>query len=266
VGLLVARSLIELVQNEYDSFAYKVHDVMRDLALHITEGENPITCLYRPGKELVKFPRDWIWTFESELYEVRKLSLMENDLATLNDVFFSAPKLEVLLLAENKELQVMPKQFLKGIENLKLLDLSQCCELKSLPREIGKLKYLTHLYLEGCAEFKSLPKAIGNLRQLTHLNLNRCRKFESLPKEIGKLTRLTHLELNWCEKLQSLPKEVGELTQLVHLNLEFCRALKYHPSTIGNLKSLQYLNLAVSSPNGYWGNPSWQLHGQTFAA
>jgi hypothetical protein len=255
VGLLVARSLIELVQNEYDSFAYKVHDVMRDLALHIIEGENPITCLYRPGKELVKFPRDWIWTFESELYEVRNLSLMENDLTTLNDVIFSAPKLKV-----------MPKQFLKGIENLKLLDLSSCDELKSLPREIGKLKYLTHLYLQGCGEFKSLPKAIGNLRQLTHLDLTYCEKLESLPKEIGKLTQLTHLKLYSCDKLQSLPKEVGELTQLVHLDLAFCCDLKYHPSTIGNLRSLQYLNLEVSSPNGYWGNPSRQLHGQPFAA
>jgi hypothetical protein len=53
---------------------------------------------------------------------------------------------------------------------------------------------------------------------------------------------------------------------LVHLDLAFCCDLKYHPSTIGNLRSLQYLNLEVSSPNGYWGNPSRQLHGQPFAA
>ncbi|CAM6047027.1 unnamed protein product, partial [Sphagnum compactum] len=264
VGLLVARSLIELVQNEYDSFAYKVHDLMRDLALHIIEGEKPITCLYRPGKQLVEFPRDWIRRFESELYEVRNLSLMENDLTTLNDVIFSAPKLEVLLLAQNEQLKVMPEQFLKGIENLKLLDLSNCNELKSLPRQIGNLRYLTHLYLRSC-DLKSLPQAIGNLRQLIHLDLKLCFKLKSLPKEIGKLTQLTHLDLGWCDKLQSLPKEVGELTQLIHLSLFFCRNLNYHPSTVGDLRSLQYLNLVASSPNGYWGNPSRQLHGQAFA-
>jgi len=289
VGLLVARSLIELAENDNDQFAYKAHDVMRDLALHIIEGEKPITCLYRPGKQLVEFPRDWIWTFESELYEVRNLSLMENFITTLNGVTFSAPKLEVLLLGQNKKLKTMPKRFLEGVENLKHLDLSNCSELKSLPGEIGNLKQLTHLYLSECSELKSLPgeignlkqlthlylkccwrlkslpRKIGNLRQLTHLDLQHC-KLKSLPKEIGKVTQLTHICLAWCDNLQSLPKEVGELTQLIHLDLEFCRDLKYHPSTVGNLRSLQYLNLKVTSPNGYWGNPSTNLHGQAFAA
>jgi len=276
VGLLVARSLIELAENEYEvgetdvgddcSYGCKVHDVMRDLALHIIEGEKPITCLYRPGKELVQFPRDWIRTFESELYEVRNLSLMDNYLTTLNDVIFSAPKLEVLLLAHNIELKVMPKQFWKGIENLKHLDLSNCDKLESLPGEIGNLRQLTHLYLESCRNLKSLPRKIANLRQLTHLDLQHCDELKSLPKKIGKLTQLTHLDLRHCDKLESLPKKVGKLTQLVYLDLSFCRNLKYHPSTVDNLRSLQYLNLEVSSPNGYWSNPSTKIHGQAFAA
>ncbi|CAM6040804.1 unnamed protein product, partial [Sphagnum compactum] len=129
VGLLIGRSLIEVVQTDY-SYACKVHAVMRDLALHIIEGQRPITCLYRPGKKLVEFPRDWIRTYERQPFEVRNLSLMENDLTTLNGndlttlngVTFSAPKLDVLLLAQNEKLEAMPKQFLKGIENLKVLE------------------------------------------------------------------------------------------------------------------------------------------------
>jgi disease resistance protein RPS2 len=58
VGLLIRRSLIELAHNEYDSYTFKVHDLMRDLALHIIEGEKPITSLYQPGKKLVEFPQD----------------------------------------------------------------------------------------------------------------------------------------------------------------------------------------------------------------
>jgi hypothetical protein len=65
---------------------------------------------------------------------------MNNDLRTLNGVTFSAPKLEVLLLAGNWMLEAMPKRFLKGIENLKVLDLSHCTKLKSLPKEIGNLR------------------------------------------------------------------------------------------------------------------------------
>jgi len=269
VGLLIGRSLIEVVQTGYDSTSCKVHDVMRDLALHIIEGQKPMTCLYRPGKKLVEFPRDWIQTYESQPCEVHNLSLMENDLTTLNGVTFSAPKLQVLLLAFNERLEAMPKQFLKGIENLKVLDLCKCEKLKSLPREIGnlrqlthldltmclsleslpkeigKLTQLTHLHLQSCKKLESLPKEIGKLTHLTHLHLQRCWGLESLPKEIGKLTQLTHLHLQSCEELESLPKEIGKLTQLVHLDLSFCHHLKQLPKSIGYLQSLQWLDLRM---------------------
>jgi len=240
VGLLIGRSMIEL--GEADAiddcfYACKVHDVMRDLALHIIEGQKPITCLYRPGKDLEKFPGDWIQTYEKESCEVRNLSLFANDLITLNGVTFSLPKLEVLLLAFNEKLERMPRQFLKGIENLKLLDLRECSKLKSLPKEIG------------------------NLRQLTHLNLERCLELESLPKEVGKLTQLIHLNLGLCSKLKKLPKSIGYLQSLQWLNLEGCLALKYQSSTIGNLSSLQYLNLIFPSTMR-WGKARLKSCGQ----
>ncbi len=76
VGLLIARSLIELTQDIYTpSYRYKVHDVMRDLALHIIKGQRPITCLYRPGQKLVKFPGDWIQTYERQPCEVATFHL-----------------------------------------------------------------------------------------------------------------------------------------------------------------------------------------------
>jgi Leucine-rich repeat (LRR) protein len=243
VGLLIARSLIELVYIGVDSFAcnlfaYKIHDVMRDLALHIIEGQKPRICLYQPGKNLVKFPGDWIRTYETEPCEVRKLSLVENDLTTLNDVTFFAPKLQILLLAHNEKLEAMPKQFLKGIENLKVLDLSECHKLKSLPVEIGNLRQLTYLDLYFCRNLKSLPKEIGKVTQLTNLNLNYCENLISLPKEIGKLTQLTNLNLQYCQNLLSLPKEIGKLTQLTHLDLVNCRNLKSLPKEIGQLTQL----------------------------
>jgi Leucine-rich repeat (LRR) protein len=282
VGFLIGRSLIEVVYTD----SCKIHDVMRDLALHIIEGQKPITCLYQPGKELVQFPRDWIRTYKRQPCEVRNLSLMENNLRTLNGVTFSAPKLEVLLLSCNKRLETMPKQFLKGIENLKVLDLSECCNLKSLPREIGNLRQLTHLYLDHCEDLESLPKDIGKLTQLTHLHLQWCQNLKSLPKDFGKLTQLTHLHLQGCRNLKSLPKDIGKLTQLIHLELTHCDHLKklpksirylqslqwldllgcddlkYLPSTIGNLRCLQYLRLDGPMTNGLLAKPSWKLYGQ----
>jgi Leucine-rich repeat (LRR) protein len=246
LGLLIGRSMIEVVEGGFHSHrwivpdvACKVHDVMRDLALHIMKGQRPITCLYRPGKKLVEFPRDWIQTCEREPCEVRNLSLVNNDLTTLNGVTFSAPKLQLLLLAGNQRLEAMPKQFLKGIENLKVLDLSECRKLKSLPGEIGTLRKLTHLYLEKCYELESLPREIGNLRELTHLQLAFSARFNTLPKEIGKLTQLTHLDLDGCYDLKTLPKSMGDL------------------------KALQCLSL-FANPSGLWVKRS--RNGQAFAA
>ncbi len=195
VGLLIGRSMIEVVECRFGSYQCKVHDVMRDLALHIIKGQKPITCLYRPGKKLVEFPRDWIQTYERKPCEVRNLSLMENDLTTLNSVTFSAPKLQLLLLARNRRLEAMPKQFLKGIENLKVLDLTDCFRLKSLPGEIGTLRKLTHLYLKSCNKLESLPREIGNLRELTHLNLLGCDGLKTLPKSMGDLKAPQCLDL-----------------------------------------------------------------------
>jgi Leucine-rich repeat (LRR) protein len=160
-------------------------------------------------------------------------------LTTLNGVTFSAPKLQLLLLAGNQRLEAMPKQFLKGIENLKVLDLSECRKLKSLPGEIGTLRKLTHLYLEKCYELESLPREIGNLRELTHLQLAFSARFNTLPKEIGKLTQLTHLDLDGCYDLKTLPKSMGDL------------------------KALQCLSL-FANPSGLWVKRS--RNGQAFAA
>jgi Leucine-rich repeat (LRR) protein len=258
VGLLIARSLIELtlerhtlsrrfneltVERHTVSCRYKVHDVMRDLALHIIEGQRPITCLYQPGKKLEEFPADWIRTCERQPCEVCNLSLTENDLTTLNGVTFSAPKLQVLLLANNWKLETLQKKFLKGIENLKVLDLSHCRKLKSLPREIGNLRQLTHLNLHACRGLKSLPQAIGKLTQLTHLHLHQCEKLKSLPEMVGKFTQLIHLDLSYCFRLEKLPDPISHLQSLQWLNLAFCNSLKYLPSTMGDLRSLQYLYL-----------------------
>jgi Leucine-rich repeat (LRR) protein len=164
-------------------------------------------------------------------------------LTTLNGVTFSAPKLQVLLLAYNMKLETMPKQFLKGIQNLKVLDLSDCSKLKSLPREIGNLRQLTHLNLHMCSQLKSLPQAIGKLTQLTHLHLHACEKLKSLPEMVGKFTQLIHLDLSHCYRLEKLPDPISHLQSLQLLDLAECRALKYLPSTMGDLRSLQYLYL-----------------------
>jgi Leucine-rich repeat (LRR) protein len=189
---------------------------------------------------------------------------MVNDLTTLNGVTFSAPKLEILILAQNDKLEAMPKQFLETMDNLKVLSLRGCYNLKSLPKEIGKLSQLIHLDLHNCMVLKCLPKEVGKLTQLIHLDLHSCLKLKSLPKAVGKLTQLIHLDLSDCFRLKELPQSIGYLQTLQWLNLSFCTQLEYLPSTMGDLRFLQYLDLRGGASNGLWGKQSWMLYGQAF--
>jgi len=222
VGLLIGRSLIE-VDEDNGEFACKVHDVMRDLAIRIIQCQRPISRLYWPNKGLENFPHDWR-TNKGQSCEAHKLSLMENALIMLNGITFFAPKLQILLLNGNEQLEVMPKQFLKGIQNLKVLDLSNCFKLEFLPKELGNLNQLTHLVLWACLNLKYLPKELGKLTQLIHLDLGCCLKLEKLPKSIRHLQSLQWFNLQRCN-LNHLPSTIRDLTKLQYLNLHGCHGL-----------------------------------------
>ncbi|CAK9883289.1 unnamed protein product, partial [Sphagnum jensenii] len=182
---------------------YKVHDVMRDLAFYILQidgGTSPAQqlALYQAGQNLTEFPPKWI-TECKQLLKARRLSLHQNKLETLPSTF-CAPELLTLLLGDNK-ISDVPAGFLKGIQNLRVLDLSHGY-FRDLPEELGNLKHLVYLNLSRCSFLQQLPESIENLQMLRNLNLSSCGGLRYLPSGLLGLESLQVLHTTWCTQLR----------------------------------------------------------------
>ncbi|KAF4377977.1 hypothetical protein G4B88_004584, partial [Cannabis sativa] len=151
-----------------------------------------------------------------------------------------------------------------SLDNLSLLDLSNCKFLKNLPSGIGELGSLSNLYLDGCSSFDSFPKhlpknvisldfsgtkikhvpslAIENLSSLEDLCLKNCQELETLPATICKLRSLVSLDLSDCSKLNSFPKILEPMECLKTLYLDRSGITKLH-SSIEKLVALEWLIL-----------------------
>ncbi len=187
---------------------YKVHDVMRDLAFYILQidgGTNPAKqlALYQAGQNLTVFPPNWTTECKQPL-KAHRLSLHYNKLRTLPSTF-CAPELLTLLLGHNN-ISDVPAGFLKGIQNLRVLDLCH-------------------------GEFQYLPEEFGNLKHLVYLNLSHNHCLQELPESIENLRVLRNLNLSYCTSLRYLPSGVVGLESLQVLNTEHCVELKWAEHT-----------------------------------
>ncbi|KAH9569569.1 hypothetical protein CY35_03G140100 [Sphagnum magellanicum] len=194
------------VSCENDFGAFKVHDVMRDLAFYILENDSGTPpakqlYLYRAGQNLEEIPQEWKATSKG-----LRLSLRRNKLKTLPGSF-DAPELVSLLLGGNP-IRFVPESFLSNFPKLRVLDLSGG-EFWNLPEELGYLKDLVYLDLTCCENLQSLPDAVGKLHVLKCLNLCGCQMLNYLPSGVVGLTSLQILcttgcdELTWAEHTSS---------------------------------------------------------------
>ena len=84
---------------------------------------------------------------------------------------------------------------LENITMLEYLDLSLCKQVKEMPSQVARLRFLQKLYLEG-TNFKELPLGLRDVKILNSLALSFSPQLKSLPDSIGLLTQLTELEIN----------------------------------------------------------------------
>jgi Leucine-rich repeat (LRR) protein len=214
------RSFIESnleVSDEVDMLWFKLHDVMRDLALYILENDSGTPpakqlYLYRAGQNLEEIPQEW-----KAISKALKLSLRSNKLKRLPGSFY-APELVSLLLGRNP-IEFVPASFLKSFPKLRVLDLSD-------------------------GQFDSLPEELGDLKDLVMLDLSYCKKLEILPDTVGKLHMLKWLNLDGCEMLKYLPSGMVGLTSLQVLNTMLCSNLtwaEHTPSGMARAESLGHV-------------------------
>ncbi|KAH1045846.1 hypothetical protein J1N35_036630 [Gossypium stocksii] len=212
--------LLERVQ---DGLCIKMHDLVRDMALHITRKR----FLVKAGMQLEEVPNMEEWGEDLE-----KVSLMRNFISTIPQTMkcLKFPKLTTLLLTRNA-LEEIPESFFEHFPNLKILDLS-CTPLKSLPNSISFLEKLTVLLLKRCWGLKSLP-CLSKLQALKKLDLQGS-GIEKIPQGLEMLVNLRYLNLEYTTHLTEIP--TGLLSKLCRLQY-----LAIH-SKLGSAEELRELN------------------------
>ncbi|KAK3424107.1 hypothetical protein EUGRSUZ_F00892, partial [Eucalyptus grandis] len=164
----------------------KMHDLIRDMALHIMSA----TSIIEAGKELKRIPSEEYWTDALE-----KVSLMGNQISEIPlNMSPNCPKLSTLLLNGSLlEDAVLPGSFFKQLLGLKVLNLSGCL-LTELPNSISDLVNLRALLLRGCRGLSHIPY-LGKLTSLRKLDVGGCFELEEVPEGLEKLVNLRYLDL-----------------------------------------------------------------------
>ncbi|KAL6206367.1 hypothetical protein ACLB2K_023615 [Fragaria x ananassa] len=177
---LCFRSMLQVAMRNGEGRPKKVkmHDLLRELALSISEKEK-FGLVYdgRQVMEEITTRRLSIHTTSNEgeiksgsgMSKIRSLLIFATDMPSLS--FSNA--------------------LLSRFKLLRTLDLEDV-QIDKLPDAVVYLFNLRYLNLRGCSLIKQLPESIGRLRNLQFLNIMNT-KIESLPQGITKLLNLRHL-------------------------------------------------------------------------
>ena len=82
---------------------------------------------------------------------------------------------------------------------------------------LSRLDTLTTLDLSGCCNLITIPEEIGHLQQLCKLELSACIRLKSLPSSLCRLSKLECIGRSGCFSLLHLP----DLSNLTKLEIEF---------------------------------------------
>ena len=225
---LVFRNMLQVVRrNEFGRpKAFKMHDVMRDLALLISKSEN-FGVVHNGGEEMAEC-------------KARRISIHTNkELGSFSGV----SKLRSFLVFN--KLKTLPS----GIKMLRVLDLAGA-EIDELPNKVVNLFNLRYLNLKGTS-VKELPKSISGLLNLQSLDISDTR-IKALPREIGKLKNLQYLIMHSHNRNSNdfrivngvqVPSKICRLT-----NLQSVSVIEARDDLIRQIRSMtQLTSLGISN-------------------
>ncbi|XP_071906745.1 disease resistance protein At4g27190-like isoform X1 [Coffea arabica] len=221
---LIRVCLLEETKDSKGDDCVKMHDLVRDMALRITNGNSTpessrddvprflVKSLGWRRSKVILEQEEWTQDLRAVTFCSKNFKGIEIPPAWSPN----CPKLSTLLLSR-VFLKEIPDSFFQHMCALKVLNLQGCKGITELPNCVSDMVNLTALILGHCADLMSVPP-LGKLKQLRELNLSKT-KIQDLPQGWESLVNLERLNLDECRtlSLKILPK--GTFSQFHRLQL-----------------------------------------------
>ncbi|KAB2059444.1 hypothetical protein ES319_A11G303400v1 [Gossypium barbadense] len=210
---LLSNCLLEVCQGSGNKRSIRMHDLVRDLALHITSAKPRSLSEY-----LEKVPLIW-----------------NRELEVLYPLEMSPPKCPMLttLFLSGCGIKSIPEGFFNHMDGLKILKLS-LNPIKSFPNSISNLNNLTALLLAYCDHLEYVP-SLSKLGVLKELDL-RGTKIKEVLHGMQNLLILKYLDLDHSIVLE-IPN--GILSKLSCLQILYVGETLVSGKEVGKLKKLE---------------------------
>ncbi|GKV04704.1 hypothetical protein SLEP1_g16821 [Rubroshorea leprosula] len=257
----------------YHDISATQHDVLRDLALHLSnQGNlNEQKRLIMPRRES-GVPREWERNidqpFKAQIVSMHTGEMKEMDwprmdfpkaevliLNCLSNEYFlppfidDMPKLRALIVINygNSTATLLNFPVFTNLANLRSLWLEKVC-VPQLSSTTAPLRNLRKISLVLCKIGDSFDPSMVDLPQifprLSELAFDHCEDLFELPSSICGINSLKSLSITNCHNLCNLPTELGKLRCLQILRLYACPALNTLPPGICELTCLKYLDVS----------------------
>ncbi|XP_039174046.1 uncharacterized protein LOC120296295 isoform X2 [Eucalyptus grandis] len=201
-GLTIISRLQDAFLLEYSYRGIKMHDLLRDMALHIMSTTSIVK---------VRMPDEECWTSDLE-----RVSLMSRIEEVPPDLSPNCPKLSTLLLKVSL-LEHIPDSFFKQLQGLKVLNLSGS-KITELPSSMSDLVNLRALVLCKCYRLCHIPY-LGKLKSLRKLDASGCMMLEAV-EGLQMLVNLRYLDLFGTRVKKLREGTLRRLVKLQHLKIQ----------------------------------------------